>query len=75
MDASEALQYMGAVLNELKAENERLRESLDAYTEIDRCLTPIKVPLPNPQGYASNVECKPCGKCRYCLARAALGKE
>ncbi len=49
-----------------------LAEALTKYIEINRCWNPIKIPLPNPQGYASNVECHPCGKCNYCLAMKAL---
>lgn len=51
---------------------EALKNALRSYVDIDRCENPIRVPLPNPQGYASIVECRPCSKCRYCKAVAAL---
>ena len=48
--------------------------ALEAYVSESRCLDPIRTPLPNPEGYASKVECTPCGKCTFCRARAALSK-
>ena len=48
--------------------------ALEAYVSESRCLDPIRTPLPNPEGYASKVECTPCGKCTFCRARSALAK-
>lgn len=50
-------------------------ELLEALKEcVAICSDPIRVPLPNPEGYREKVECRPCGKCRDCRARAAIRK-
>ena len=55
-----------------KADADRLAEALKWYVAVSRCADPIKKQLPNPQGYASNVECLPCGVCHHCTTSAAL---
>ena len=61
MDASEALQYMAAVLNELQAENARLREALEKQIQF---IADLK-PLPCGMDAYELID----------IAKAALGKE
>jgi len=72
-----------ARLGEKLAESERMLENawqaievkdeaLQWYVNINRCENPIRKPLPNPEGYAENVELLNCGECRWCKAKKAL---
>ncbi len=60
------------IISYCKADADRLASELKWHSEIHKCENPIRKSLPNPQGYASNVECLPCGVCHHCTTRAAL---
>ncbi len=83
ISGSDEIEYYGGhlIAESITPANARLAaaapdmyEALKNYISVSRCKDPVRVPLPNPQGYASNVECRPCGECMYCLACAAIAK-
>jgi len=61
-------------IEKMEEQNKELIAALKEYVNVNRCEEPIRVPLPNPEGYASKVQCNPCGRCKYCRARAAIAK-
>ena len=66
-----AYRQLGATLAE---ERKETLEVLADCVALTRCDKPIRVALPNPEGYAEKVRLDPCGKCCWCRAEALKAK-